>query len=162
MEPAPRVDGRAHDDELRPPLGRDPGHLLAEVSRPRPDHLSPYRDAVRIRHRGRGLEPLFQDLELPVEVRVDRQLALEDGGRHQDDPGAAVGGEPAGQIERVLGLLPVEQRHDDGAIGDRARPAGKAPRATVQDADVGQPHRMSWYGTEARITCGSTSSRRFT
>jgi hypothetical protein len=32
----------------------------------------------------------------------------------------------------------------------------------VEEMDVGQLHLMSWYGTEARITWGSTSSRRFT
>jgi hypothetical protein len=32
----------------------------------------------------------------------------------------------------------------------------------VQEVDVRKPHRKSWYGTEARITCGSTSRSRFT
>jgi hypothetical protein len=32
----------------------------------------------------------------------------------------------------------------------------------VEHSDVREPHRMSWYGTEARITCGSTSSNRLT
>jgi hypothetical protein len=32
----------------------------------------------------------------------------------------------------------------------------------MQEPDVGRFHRNSWYGTEARITCGSTSRRRFT
>ena len=36
------------------------------------------RDTVRARDRGRRLEPLLQAHELPVEVRVERQLALED------------------------------------------------------------------------------------
>ena len=70
----------------------------------------------------------FRLTELPVEVRIDRQLALEDGGRDEHDSGAPICGEPAGEIERVLRLLPVEQRHDDAAVGDRARPA-REPRA---------------------------------
>jgi hypothetical protein len=32
----------------------------------------------------------------------------------------------------------------------------------VEHPDVGEPHLMSWYGTEARITWGSTSSSRLT
>jgi hypothetical protein len=32
----------------------------------------------------------------------------------------------------------------------------------MEESDVGQLHRRSWYGTEARITCGSTSRSRFT
>jgi hypothetical protein len=32
----------------------------------------------------------------------------------------------------------------------------------VEDVWVREFHRISWYGTEARITWGSTSSRRFT
>jgi hypothetical protein len=95
-------------------------------------------------------------------MRVDRQLTLEDGRRDEHDPGSTVGGEPAGQVERMLGLLPVEQRHDDGAIRDGAGPARKTPGAAVEKMDVRQLHRISWYGTEARITFGSTSSRRFT
>ena len=100
--------------------------------------------------------------ERPVHVRVQRQLALDHERRNEDDAGASVGGETAGEIERVLGLLPVEQRHDDAPVGDRARPAREASGAMVEEAYVGDLHRSSWYGTEARITCGSTSSSRFT
>ena len=144
MEAAPRLDRRADDDELRMPLGRHPRDRLAEAPGARPDDLPAHRHAVRDRDRGRGLEPLFEGRELPVEVRVDRQFAVEDGRRHEDDPGAAIGREPAGQVDCVLRLLPVEQGHDDGAIRDRARPAREAPRATAQHSDVREPHRMSW------------------
>ena len=75
---------------------------------------------------------------------VQRQLALDDERPDEDDAGAAVGGEAAGEVERVLGLLLVEQRHDDAAIGDRARPAREAPRAAVERPDVRELHRMSW------------------
>jgi hypothetical protein len=95
-------------------------------------------------------------------MRVERQLALDDERRHEHDAGAAIGGEPAGEIERVLGLLPLEQWDDDAAVGDRAGPACDTPRPATQHPDVRPLHRMSWYGTEARITCGSKSSSRFT
>jgi hypothetical protein len=32
----------------------------------------------------------------------------------------------------------------------------------VEQSYVREPHRMRWYGTEARLTFGSTSSSRFT
>ena len=74
-------------------------------------------------------------------MRIERQLAVDDERSDEDDPGSAIGREPAGEVQRMLGLLSVEQRHHDAAIG---------------------PHLMRWYGTEARITFGSTSSSRFT
>ena len=80
MEAAPRLDRRADDHELGAALGRDAGDLLAEAAGPGADDLVPDGDAVRARDRARGLDPLLQAHELPVEVRVDRQLALEDGG----------------------------------------------------------------------------------
>jgi hypothetical protein len=144
VEAAPRLDRRADDDELGPALGRDPRDLVAEAPRPRADDLAPHRHAVGARHRGRELEPFLQAHELPVEVRVQRQLALEDGRCHEHEARPTVGGEPAREVERVLGLLPVEQRHDDRAIRDRARPACEAARAAVKSAWVRKLHRMSW------------------
>ena len=144
MEAAPRLDRRADDDELGPALGGHARDLLAEAPRPGAHDLPPHPDAVGGRHRGRDLEPILQTYELPVEVRVDRQLALEDRRRDEDDPRAAIGGKPAGEVERVLGLLPVEQRNDDRAVPDRARPAGEAPGVAVHQVDVRQLHRRSW------------------
>jgi hypothetical protein len=77
-------------------------------------------------------------------VRVQRQLALDDERRDEDDPRAAVRGEPAREVERVRGLLPIEQRHDDRAVGDRTRPAREVPNAAVEDRGVRPPHRNSW------------------
>jgi hypothetical protein len=77
-------------------------------------------------------------------VRVERQLPLDHERGHEDDAGAAIGREPAGEIECVFRLLAIEQRHDDGPVADRACPAREAPRAAVQQSDVREPHRMSW------------------
>jgi hypothetical protein len=162
METAPRLDRRTDDHELRAPFGRDARHVLAEAPRPRTDDLATHTDAVGSGHRSRGLEPLLDAHELPVEMRVDRELAFQDGGRNEHDSGAAVGGNPAGEVDRVLRLRVVEQRDDDRAVRDRARPAREAPRTAVEEVEVRESHRISWYGTEARITWGSTSSRRFT
>jgi hypothetical protein len=133
MESAPRLDGRADDQELRPPLGGNAGHFLPEAPRARADDLAAHPDAVGAGHRGCRLEPLSNVHELPVEVCVERQLALQDGRCDEDDSGAAVGGEPAGEVDRVLRLCVVEQGDDDRAVRDRARPAREAPRAAMEE-----------------------------
>ena len=162
MEAPPRLDRRSHDDELGSTLGGDVRNSFAEAPGTGAHDLPPDADAVRARNRGRAVEPLLQACELAVHVRVQRQLALDDERPDEDDAGAAVCSEAAGEIERMLGLLLVEQRHDDAAIGDRARPARETARSAMQEMYVREPHRSSWYGTDARITCGSTSSSRFT
>jgi hypothetical protein len=144
VEAAPRLDRRAHDDELRAPLGGDARDFLAEAPRPRPDDLPLDADAVGADDRFRRLEPLLEGGEAAVHVRVQRQLPLDDERSHEDDAGAAIGREPAGEIERVLRLVAIEQRHDDAPVPDRARPAREAPGATAQHSDVREPHRMSW------------------
>ena len=132
VEAAPRFDRRADDHELRAPLGGDARDLVPEAAGPRAHDFPPHRDAVRVRHGGGRLEALLEACKLAVEVRIDRQFALEDSRRDQDDACAAVGGEPAREVERVLRLLPVEQGYHDGAVGDRARPAREAARAVVE------------------------------
>ena len=162
VEAAPRLDRCPHDYELGAALRRDAGDVLPQAPRARADNLAPHSDAVRARHRFRGPESLLEARQLSVEVRVQRQLTLDHERRDENDARAAVGRQPAREIERVLGLLAVEQRYDDAAVGDRARPPRETPRTAMKEPDVGQLHRSSWYGTEARITCGSTSSSRFT
>ena len=162
MEASPRPHRRADDEELDSALGGDARDVLGEAARPRAHDLPPHADAVGAGHGRRRLEPLPQVGEPPVHVRVQRQLALDDERSDEHDAGAPVGGEAAREIECVLRLRLLEQRHGDAAIGDRARPAREVPGPVVQEAYVRELHRSSWYGTEARITCGSTSRRRFT
>ena len=144
MEAPPRLDRRSHDDELGSTLGGDARNFFAEASGTGAHDLPPDGDAVGGRHLGGAVEPLLQAGERAVHVGVQRQLALDDERPDEDDPGAAVGSEAAGEVERMLGLLLVEQRYHDSAISDRARPARKAPRAPVKDVNVGDPHRISW------------------
>lgn len=145
MEAAARLDRRSDDDELGAVVGRDPRGVLAEAAGARPDDPPPHADSVGLRDRGRSVEPPPQLGELTVELRVQRQLAGDDERRHEHDARAAVGGEPAGEVERVLRLLSVEERHDDAAVRDRAGPAGEPPRPVAEEADVEtDPHRSSW------------------
>jgi hypothetical protein len=125
VEAAARLDGRADDDELGAMLGRDASRILAEAPWSRPHDPAPNADAVGVRYGRRRLEPAPQLHQLAVELRVERQLARHDERRDEHDPRAAVGGEPAGQVERVLRLRQVEKRDDDPAW----------PR---------EPHRSNW------------------
>jgi len=125
VEAAARLDGGADDDELRAMLGRGAGRVLPEASRTRPHDPPADADAVGLRDGRRRLEPSPQLHELAVELRVERQLARDDERRDEHDPRAPVRGEAAGEVERVLRLLQVEERDDDPA---RSR----------------QPHRSSW------------------
>src|SRR5262249_30791469 len=161
VKTAPRLDRRADDDEFGAPLCRDAPYLLAEASGPRADDLASHCDVVRVRDRGCRLEPLLEAPERAVHVCIERQLALDDQGRDQDDARSAVCRQPAREIESVIRLRPIEQRHDDAPIGNRARPTGETTRAAGEDADVRELHFRSWYGTEARITFGSKSRSRF-
>ena len=122
----------------------DLGELGSERAFARPDDAPGHADAVRISDRGSMVEPGAQLRQLGVEVRVEGQLLRDDQRRDEDDVGAAVGGESAGEIDRVLGLLAAEQRHDDAAIANRGRAAREAPGAATDEAKVGKPHRKIW------------------
>jgi hypothetical protein len=118
MEATPRLDGGPDDDEFGAALGRDARDPLAETSGTRADDLSPHRHAVRARDGGGTFEPLPQARERAVHVGVERELPLHHQWRDEHDSRPAVGGEPAGEIEGVLRLRLVEQRHDNASIGD--------------------------------------------
>jgi len=124
----------------------DLGELDSERALARADDAPGHADVVRVCDRGSVVEPGAQLRQLDVEVRVEGQLLRDDQRRDEDDVGAAVGGDTAGEIERVLGLLAAEQRHDDAAIADRSRAAREAPGAATDQAKVGKPkpHRKIW------------------
>jgi len=164
LEAAPRLDRRTDDDELRPALVRDARDLVPEQTGASADDLAPHSDSVRRRDRRGGIEPVSECAQLVVEACVEGQLPIDEERRDENDPRAAVRGEPARESEGVLRLLPLEQRHDDRAVGDRPGPPRQPPRAAVEEPDVGQAesHLTSGYGTEASRTFGSTRSRRLT
>jgi hypothetical protein len=78
-------------------------------------------------------------------VRRQGQLALDDERSDEDDARAAVGRETAREVDRVPGLLDLQQRHDDVPVRDRARPARQPSGAAPQRDAIGQPppHRSS-------------------
>jgi hypothetical protein len=80
VEAAPRLDGRADDDELGAAFSCDSRDLLAEAPRPSADDFPTHGNAVRACHRCGRFEPVLEAGELSIEMRVQRQLPLEDGG----------------------------------------------------------------------------------
>ena len=99
MEAAPRLDGCAYYDELRAALRGDACNLLAEAAGTCANDLLPDVDAVRAGDRGRELQAFLEVPELSVEMRVQRQLALEDGahgGKGSDAHAASITGDTVG------------------------------------------------------------------
>jgi hypothetical protein len=122
-------------------VGRDLGELAAEGAFAGTNGEAVGADAVGLRERGSPRERLAQRGSLGVEMCVHRQLLRDHERRDEDDVRSPVCGEPTGEVERVLGFLQPEQRHDDAAIPE---------------------HHSTWYGTLARMTPGSSSSSRLT
>jgi hypothetical protein len=114
-EPEPGLDRCADDDELGPVLVDHAGEIVPERTFTRADDQTADADPVGVCDRRRVVERRLQGPGLVVEVRVERQLLRNDERGDEDDAGATVGGEPAREVEGMLGLVPAEQRHDDRA-----------------------------------------------
>ena len=84
------------------------GELLAEGALARADDPADRGGAVRLGDGRRVLERLAERLDLVLEVRVERQLLRGDERGDEDNARAAVGGEAAGEVERVLRLGAAE------------------------------------------------------
>jgi hypothetical protein len=122
----------------------DAGEVVAECALARADDPTADADAVGVGDRRRVVERGLQRRELGVEVRVERQLLRHDERRDEDDPGTAVAGEAAGEVESVPRLVPAQQRHDDAAVADRRRPPREAAGAVPERVDVGPLHYNTW------------------
>ncbi len=139
---------------------RDLGEVAAESALARADDAPANTDAVRVGDGGRAVEGRPEPRDLLLEVRVERQLLRDDERRDEDDVRAAVGREPAREVDRVVGLGTPEERDDDAPVADRRGPPCEAARPSVRAAEIGPLHRMTWYGTLARITSGSKRRSR--
>lgn len=117
------------------------------------DDAAPNGDAVRLGGRRRLVEPPEQLPDLAPEMSVERQLLRDDEQPDENDTRAAVDCEAAGEIESVLRLLAGEERHDNRPIPDSD--------GTAREALPAAGH-STWKGTLARITPGSSRSRRLT
>jgi len=112
-------------------------NLLAERALAGTDDDPAHADAVRVGDRGGVVEALAQLGE--VEVRVERQLLRDHERSDEHDARAAVGGQAAGEVERVLGLVAAEQRDDDVPVADRPRATREAAKAATRGKP--DPHR---------------------
>ena len=142
-EAATGRDRRADDDELGPVVARHVRHLPADPPHPRADEPAPRPEPVRVRDRGRMVEPLSQLADLGVEMGVERQFLLDEQWRNEDDAGAAVRREAAGKVECMLRLLLAEQRHDDAPVADGGRPPGQVAHPAPQRLEIETFHRRS-------------------
>lgn len=143
-------------------VARHLGELAAERALAGTDDATVGGGAVRLGDGGRLVERGPQVADLAVEVRIERELLRDDERRDEDDAGTAVGGETAGEVERMVGLLATEQRHDDRPVSHRGGAAREALGAVAKGADVRPSHQRSWNGTLARMTPGSTRRSRLT
>jgi hypothetical protein len=142
-------------------VARDLRELVAQRAAASPDDPPLRAHAVGLGDGGRVCERRTQAFRLGLEVRVERQLLRHEERRDEDDARAAVGREPAGEVERMLRLAAAEERDHDAPVADRGSPPGEAAGPAAESADVRALHRI-WYGTLARITPGSTSRSRLT
>jgi len=125
-------------------IARDLGNLPADPPHPGAYEPAPGPEPVGIRDRGRVIQPPAQLPRLGVEMGVERQLLRDEQRRDEDDAGAAVRRKPAGEVERVLRLLPTQQRHDDAPEARRGRPPHEAPDTAREAAEIEALHRSSW------------------
>jgi hypothetical protein len=127
VEATAGLDGSADDHELRAVVVGHLGELDAEGALAGTHDLPPHSDAVGLRDRCRVTELLLQLVELASEVRVQRELLIDDEGRDEDDARTAVRREAAGEVESVLGLCAAEERNDDVPVAHGCRSARETP-----------------------------------
>ena len=125
-------------------VGGDLGNLASERTCARADGATMGRDAVRLGDGRRLVERSAQLAQLDVEVGIQRQLLRDDERRDEDHPRAAVGGEAAGEVERMLGLAPAEERDDDRPVADGDGAAREALRPAAEGVDARPAHHRSW------------------
>ena len=94
-------------------MPRDAGELEPDGALAGSNDEARRRYPIRLGDRGRRSERSEERFLFAVEMRVERQLPRDDERRHQHDPRAPVGRQAAREIERMLGLVAAEERHDD-------------------------------------------------
>ena len=123
-----RLDaGPDHDERGVCALG-GVGDGASKLAGTRSHDLSVRADPIAL-----GQCPLAAELDpehllLGLEVRIEGQLPVDEERRQQEDVRAPIGGKPAGQVQRMPGVLLVEQRDDDhpGSTGEAASGSAQA------------------------------------
>jgi hypothetical protein len=135
MAEAPlRLDCGSHYDEGGAHVLCGIGDRASELPRPGTHDLSVCADPIALGKRPLAVQLDTENLFLTVEVSIERQLPVDEERRQQEDACTTIGGEPASQVERVAGVLLVEQRDDDHPVS-AGKAAGCSAETTMASAE---------------------------
>src|SRR6266700_5868956 len=134
-ETALRLDGGAEHDEGGAHVLGGVRDGASELAGPRAHDLSARADPIAF-----GERPLAAQLDtknpfLTVEVSIERQLPVDEERRQQEDPCTTIGGKPASQVQRMAGVLLIEQRDDDHP-GSAGEATGCSAEATMTPGEL--------------------------
>jgi hypothetical protein len=113
-EAAPRLDRRSDDDQHSLHVFGRCCQTWPELPVSSPDDASVRWNPIALRHRLLACKLRPKRGLLLIEMRVERQLELDEERCDQEHARAAVGRQPAGNVERVPRRLLLEQRDNDG------------------------------------------------
>jgi hypothetical protein len=122
----------------------DLGDLASESPLARPNDLPSHADPVRAGDCRRSVEVGLEIDDLAFEMGIEGELLRDDEGRDEHDASSPVCREAAREVERVLGLSPGEQWHDDAPVPDRCGSPRETARLAPSCAQVREPHHSSW------------------
>jgi hypothetical protein len=120
------------------------GELASESPLACPDDPPSNADAVRAGDRGRAIEVGLEIDDLALEVRIEGKLLRDDERRDEHDASSPICGEAACEVERMLGLGPAQQWHDDAPVPDRCRAPRETTGLATSCVKVREPHHSSW------------------
>ncbi len=133
-EAALRLDCGSHHDEGGAHVLGGIGNRASELAGTRAHDLSVRADPIALGERPLAAQLDTKNLFLTVEVSIERQLPVDEERREQEDARTTIGGEPASQVERMAGVLLVEQRDDDHPVS-AGKAAGCSAETTMASAE---------------------------
>lgn len=131
-----RLDGGSDNDEGGANVFGGRGDGASQLAGPSAHDLPVRADAVTLGKRPLAAELDTEHLLLAMEMGIERQLPLDEERREQENARATIGGEPARQVQRVPGVLLVEQR-DDNHSGSAGQAASCSSEPTMAPAEPG-------------------------
>jgi len=164
MAEAPlRLDGGSDHDEGGAYVFSGVGNGASKLAGPGAHDLPVRADPVTL-----GKRPIAAELDteggfFTVEVSIERQLPVDEERRQQEDASPTIGGEPAGQVQRMPGVLLVEQRNDDHPVsaGEAMSCSTETTTAAVKQASREEaPERYhTAHGRPGYVNAASRSRR---
>jgi hypothetical protein len=129
-----RLDGGSDHDERGSHVLRGVGDRASELTGPRSHDLSVRPDPVALGQRALATQLDTKNLFLTREVSIERQLPVDEERRQQEDACTALAGEPASEVQRMPGVLLVEQWDDDHPVS-ACEAAGCSAEAAPSSAE---------------------------